>query len=118
MNLVILSGNLGRDPILKETTNFKAYKLCTASLCTSQKINNKDVKQWNNVIAWGKVAEKLALAKKGDQVLVQGKLQNRNYLDKDNKKVYVTEVVALSIYLGLKQDGEGHVFDLDEKLPF
>jgi len=49
--------------------------------------------QWHNVIAWGKVAdivEKFLV--KGSEIVLEGKLINRNYTDKEGNKKYITEV--------------------------
>ena len=52
-----------------------------------------------NIIAWGKVGEFASkYFKKGQQVGVVGRLQTRNYDDKDGKRVYVTEIIAEEQY--------------------
>ena len=56
--------------------------------------------QWHNIVAWNgtaKIVEKLL--KKGNEVVVEGKLTSRSWDDKDGVKHYITEVVANEILL-------------------
>jgi single-strand DNA-binding protein len=95
-NRVQLIGNLGNKPEMKQTESGK--KLAQFNLATSESYRNaKGEKitetQWHRVIAWGKVAEVAEkYLDKGREVVVEGKLINRNYTDKDGKKKYITEV--------------------------
>jgi single-strand DNA-binding protein len=97
-NSVRLVGNLGTDPEVKSFDNNK--QLAQLALATSESYkNDKGEKvtetQWHNLIIWGAQA-KLAgdLLKKGDEVAIEGKLTNRNYVDKDGIKRYFCEVVV------------------------
>ncbi len=95
-NKVTLIGNLGMDPELKETEN--GYKLAKVSIATNESFkNNKGEKvnetMWHNLIAWGKTAEFMGkYLQKGSEVVVEGKLINRNYTDKAGVKKYITEI--------------------------
>lgn len=97
-NSVRLVGNLGMDPEIKTfDTNKKMAKL---SLATSESYkNDKGEKitdtQWHNLVLWGvqaKIAEDVL--KKGDEIVVEGRINNRSYLDKDGNKKYTSEVVV------------------------
>ena len=96
-NSVQLIGHLGVDPEVKTFDNSRMAKL---SLATSEKYKNGDGElventQWHNVIAWGKTAEIAEkYLKKGQEVAIRGKLQTRQYGDKDGNKRYMTEVVC------------------------
>src|SRR6266851_7730446 len=58
----------------------------------------KEETDWHNVVLWR--AENLAnYLLKGKQVYIEGRLQTRNYEDKEGRKVYVTEVVAEDVIL-------------------
>ncbi len=102
-NKVQLIGNLGNAPEVKELGEGK--KMARFSIATSDAYKNaKGEKitetQWHNIVAWGKVAdiaEKYLL--KGTEVALEGKLVNRNYLDKQGVKKYVTEVVVNELLL-------------------
>lgn len=106
-NRVQLIGNLGKDPEVKAIDN--GNKMARMSIATSETYQNaKGEKvtetQWHNVVAWGKtaeIAEKLLI--KGHEVVIEGKLVNRSYTDKDGQKKYVTEVVANELLLLTKK---------------
>ena len=95
-NKVQLIGNLGAAPDVKNLDGDK--KMARISFATSETYTNakgekvKDT-QWHNVVLWGKQAEFAEkYLNKGSEVLIEGKLINRNYTDKDGAKKYVTEV--------------------------
>ena len=110
VNKVILIGNLGRDAETKFTTSGVAKT--TFSVATSWRSKDsqtgewRDETDWHNVVLWRQ--ENLAnFLTKGRQVYVEGRLQTRNYEDKDGKKVYVTEVVAQEVLLLGGRGAEG-----------
>ncbi len=102
VNKVILIGNLGRDAETRFTPAGAART--TFSIATSRRWKDqqtgewKEETDWHNVVLWRQenVANYLT---KGTQIYVEGRLQTRNYDDKDGKKVYVTEVVADNVIL-------------------
>ena len=60
--------------------------------------------QWHNIIAWGKVADRIeAEFKKGSFVTVDGRLVSRSYTDKNGQKRYITEIVVHDAELVQKQ---------------
>ncbi len=94
-NKVTLIGNLGMDPEVKDTEG--GHKLAKMSLATNETFKNKGEKvtetMWHNLIAWGKMAEFMGkYLQKGSEVVIEGKLINRNYTDKSGVKKYITEV--------------------------
>jgi single-strand DNA-binding protein len=95
-NKVTLIGNLGNDPEMKETDG--GHKLAKVSLATNESYkNNKGEKvtetMWHNLVAWGKTAEFMSkYLQKGSEVVVEGKLINRNYTDKSGVKKYISEI--------------------------
>lgn len=102
-NKVILMGNLGKDPEVK-MVNGKS-KLARFSLATNETYTNSDgekVKetQWHNLIAWGKTADIIEkYCEKGMELVVEGKLVNRNYMDKNDVKRFVTEIQVNEVVL-------------------
>jgi single-strand DNA-binding protein len=97
-NKVVLMGNLGKDP---EVKTFEKNKKASFSLATSETFKKDGEKQtkteWHNIVCWSGVAELAEkYLKKGSSILVEGKITYRNY-EKDEKKVYVTEIVATDI---------------------
>ena len=100
MNKVILMGRLTRDPEVRYTTNTNAL-VCSYSLAVNRrfKTEGQPDADFINIVTWGKTAEFCSkYFTKGQQVGVIGRMQTRNYDDKDGKKVYVTEVVAEEAY--------------------
>lgn len=96
LNKVMLMGHLGGDPELKSTANGK--NVANFSLATSEKYGEKEQTQWHKIIMWDKLADLAAKhLQKGDAIYIEGKIQYRDYMDKDNIKRYVTEITAFSM---------------------
>lgn len=95
-NKVQLIGNLGKVPEIKNTDSGK--KLAKFSVATNEVYtNNKGEKvketQWHNLVAWGKLAEIAEkYLDKGSEVVIEGKIITKDYLDKDGNKKYTTEI--------------------------
>ncbi len=109
VNKVILVGNLGRDAETKFTpsgASVTRFAVATTRSWKDKESNEwKEETNWTNVVLWRQ--ENLAnYLVKGKQIYVEGRLQTRNYDDKDGKKVYATEVVADDVIL-LGGRGEG-----------
>ncbi len=110
VNKVILVGRLGKDAESKFTAS--GLSVASFSIATSWRQKDqqtgewKEHTDWHNIVLWK--AENVApYLTKGTQVYIEGRLQTRNYENKEGKKVYVTEVVANElILLGGKQGDE------------
>lgn len=102
-NSVQLIGHLGNDPEINnfgENKTKARFSVATNDYFIDKDGERKEQTQWHNVIAWGqiaKVAEKYL--KKGQEVAILGKLTTRDWVDKDNKKSYITEIVASEILM-------------------
>jgi single-strand DNA-binding protein len=102
-NTVQIVGNLGRNPEIKTLDNGKKVaKIWLAVTETYKDADGKKIEntQWFNAVAWEALAilaEKFM--HKGKQIAVSGKLQNRNWTDKEGKKHYTTEIVCNDILL-------------------
>jgi single-strand DNA-binding protein len=102
VNKVILLGHLGRDAETKFTAGGTAVTNFT--LATSRRWKDQQSGEWKEETDWHRVvlwrAENVSnYLLKGKQVYLEGRLQTRNYEDKDGKKVYVTEVVCEDLVL-------------------
>jgi single-strand DNA-binding protein len=96
VNKVILVGNLGRDAELRYTPGGAAVS--TLNMATTEIWNDKqgqrqEKTEWHRVVLWGKSAESLTeYLTKGKQIYVEGRLQTRQWDDKDGNKRYTTEI--------------------------
>jgi len=94
VNKIILIGNIGNDPEIKEVNGNKLAKL---SLATSEKYTNKqgekvENSEWHNVTFWGRTAEVVEqYVKKGMKLYVEGSIKY-NKVEKDGNTTYYTEV--------------------------
>ena len=96
VNKVILVGNLGRDAELRYTPG--GAPVATLNMATTEVWNDKggqrqEKTEWHRVVLWGKTAESLnEYLTKGKQIYVEGRLQTRQWDDKDGNKRYTTEI--------------------------
>jgi len=112
VNKVILIGNLGRDPEIRQLES--GVKVASFSLATTESYKGKDGNrvdqtEWHNIVLWrglAEVAEKYL--KKGNSVYVEGKIRTRSWDDKDGNKRYTTEIVGDNMtMLTTKRESEG-----------
>lgn len=99
MNKAIIIGRLTKDPELRSTPTGR--NVCQFSVAVNRTYTNQNGEReadFINCVVWDKQAENLSkYQKKGNQIAVEGRIQTRNYDDKDGKKVYVTEILATNI---------------------
>ena len=105
VNKAIIIGNLGQDPEVRFTGSGQA--VATLRIATSERWQDKSGQktertEWHRVIVWGKQAELCKeYLSKGRSVYIEGRLQTREWADKDGNKRYTTEIVAQRIqFLG------------------
>lgn len=107
MNKVCLTGRTTKDIELKYNQNNVAITSFTLAVTRKFKNQNGEYESdFINCIAYKSTAELLSkYVKKGDLLGIEGRIQTRNYEDKDGKRVYVTEVIVDSIdFLQAKKD--------------
>ena len=104
VNKVILIGNLGKDPELRYTTGGQA--VARFSLATTDRWKDKnsgelqEKTEWHNIVCWARLAETVnQYLKKGQSAYVEGRLQTRQWEDKDQVKRYTTEIVANEVVM-------------------
>jgi single-strand DNA-binding protein len=105
-NKVILVGNLTRDPEIKYTPQGK--QIASFGLAVSRAFSKKDEVDFFNITAWEKLAEICGqYLKKGKQVLIEGRIQIRNYEAQDGQKKTAVDIRAENmVMLGSRKDGE------------
>src|SRR5262245_30837497 len=103
VNKAILVGNLGRDAEMRFTAG--GTPVATVSLATTERYNDRDGNkkedtQWHRIVIWGKTAESLhEYLTKGKQIYVEGRIQTREWTDKEGKQNKTTEIRADRIVL-------------------
>ena len=105
MNKVILAGRLVRDPELRYTQTGKA--VASFTLAVNRRFSHNNEQQTADfipIVVWDKLAEVCSKHLfKGSQVLIEGRMQVRNYEAQDGSKRYVTEVIAQELeFMGSK----------------
>ncbi len=105
VNKVFLLGNLGRDPEVRFTPSGQAvanFTVATNESWTDKSGQKQEKTEWHRIVVWGKLAELCGeYLKKGRQAFIEGRLQTREWTDKEGKKNYTTEIVANNVqFLG------------------
>ena len=110
VNKVLLLGQVGRDPEVKE---IGGAKYATFSLATSESYKDKNGErqtntEWHTIVCWRNTAEVVEkYVTKGMQLFVEGQLRTRSWEDSEGKKRYVTEIVAKEVqFVGKKESSE------------
>ncbi len=106
INLVILVGRLTFNPELKSLPSGQSVTkitVATSFIWKDKSGEKKEQASFHNVIFFGKMAETVnQYFHKGDEIYVQGRLQNRSWEDKTGAKKYITEVIAEKLDFGQK----------------
>jgi single-strand DNA-binding protein len=116
LNKVTLIGNLGNDPEVRSTTG--GNRVATFSLATSRSWNDasgskQEKTEWHRCVVWNTKTSQLAdivekYVKKGDKLYVEGRIEYRQWQDKDGQTRYSTEInVRELIMLGSRSGGGG-----------
>ena len=102
LNKIILMGRLARDPELRRTGSgiaVTSFRLACDRDFKSQ--NGEKETDWIDVVAWRSTAEFVSkYFTKGRMAIVEGRLQTRDWTDKEGNKRVATEVVAENVYFG------------------
>ncbi len=113
VNKAIIVGNLGKDPEVRYTQG--GQPVANFTVATNEKWTDKSSGQlqerteWHRIVVWGKQAEHCGqYLKKGRSVYVEGRIQTREWTNKEGQKQYTTEIVANNVvFLGGGGRGEG-----------
>lgn len=109
LNHIVIMGRLGKDPELRRTQ--RGVAVATFNVAVDRDFKDKDTGQratdWITCVAWRSTAEFVEkYFAKGSQVLVAGRLQMRDWTDKDGNKRISAEVQAENVYFaGVKTEG-------------
>ncbi len=113
LNKVQIIGRLGQDPEMRFTANGRAVSTFSVAVnrnYTTQDGERHEDTEWVRVVAWARLAELVSqYLTKGRQVYVEGRLQTRQWEDKEGQRRYTTEVVAQDVQF--LDRAEGAPFD-------
>lgn len=131
MNKIILIGHVGQDAELRDvgSTTVLSFSVATTEKWKDKNGERQERTDWHSVSLWGKRGEALAkYVTKGTRVAVEGRVQYRQYEDRDGNKRTATEIVASDIELlgggsrqsdGPRYQGSGYSGDFnDDDVPF
>ncbi len=120
LNKVTLIGNLGADPEVRSATGGNRvanFSLATSRQWTGANGEKQEKTEWHRCVVWNSKVSTLAdivekYLKKGDKVYVEGRIEYRQWQDKDNQTRYSTEInvrelIMLSGRPGGSDDAEG-----------
>lgn len=112
LNKVMLIGNLGDDPEVRATPG--GQSVATLRMATNEKWTDKggqpqERTEWHRVVVWGKQADQCKeYLHKGSSVYVEGRIQTREWQDKEGHRRFTTEVIAQRVqFLGGRGGGAG-----------
>jgi single-strand DNA-binding protein len=98
VNKAIILGRLGKDPELRRTPSGQAVvelRVATDESWTDQQGQKQERTEWHSIVVWGRQAENCErYLTKGREVFAEGRIQTREYTDKDGNTRYRTEIVA------------------------
>ncbi len=111
VNKVILIGRLGADPEVRYTpsgTPVANFRIATSENWTDKQGQKQERTEWHRIVVWSKLAELCGeYLSKGRQVYVEGRLQTRQWDDRDGNKRYTTEIQAQQVtFLGGRGEGD------------
>jgi len=110
LNRAQVLGNLTRDPEMRYTANGQAvsnFTVATNRRWTGQDGQPGEATEYHDIVVWGKQAENVTpMLKKGGPVLVEGRLQTRNWEGQDGVKRYKTEIIADNIIVLSPRSGD------------
>lgn len=113
LNKIFLFGNLTRDPEMKSLPNGTAvtqFSIATNRIYKDAQGQKQEQAEYHNIVVFGRQAETSAqYLKKGQGVMIEGRVQTRSWDDKTTgEKKYRTEIVADAVQFGPKSGGAGN----------
>jgi single-strand DNA-binding protein len=98
VNKAILVGRLGTDPVKRYTSSGTAvvtFRMATSEGWTNRDGQREERTEWHRIVAWGKLADICdQYLAKGRMVYIEGRIQTREWEDRDGNRRWTTEIVA------------------------
>lgn len=119
LNRVILVGRLTQDPVIKTTATGQAvcnFGLATNRIWTDQNNQKQEKTDFHNIVLWQKLAEIASqYLRKGNLVLIEGRIQTRSWQDSTGNKRYKTEIVVENMQLAPKTTSKASFQQQDQE---
>jgi len=110
LNKAFVIGRLTRDPESRTTPNGQrvtSISVATNRVFKDKEGNRQEQVEFHNIVIWGRLAEIASqYLVKGQEVMIEGRIQTRSWDGQDGVKKYRTEIVAESLQLGSKPGGK------------
>ena len=104
LNKAVIIGRLVRDPETRSTPSGSTvanFAVATSRVWNDQGGNRQEKTDFHNIVAWGRLAEIIQqYMTKGSLIMVEGRIETRNYEGQDGIKRYRTEIIANNIQMG------------------
>ncbi len=121
LNKASLIGNLGNDPEIRTTTGgskVATFSLATSRSWTSASGEKQEKTEWHRCVVWNTKGSGLAdvvekYCKKGDKLYVEGRIEYRQWQDKENQTRYTTEINVRELLMLGGGQGGGRGSDID-----
>lgn len=92
VNRVILVGNVGRDPEIRDGDRDRSA-MATFNLATTEKWNDKETTEWHRCTVWGALADVVdQYVRQGDKLAIVGRIRYREYEDRDGNRRWSTNI--------------------------
>ncbi len=138
INKVILVGNLGADPEVRQLTD--GSTVCNLRIATTDKWKDKvsgdpkETTEWHRIVLYRRLGEVAGqYLRKGSSIYIEGRLRTRKWADRDNIERYTTEIEATEMkMLGGRREREATpaempatqpisaplAYNVDDEIPF
>ncbi len=119
VNKVILIGNLGRDPEVRQLES--GTKIAKFSLATNENFKDRNGEwqkrtEWHNIVLWGNLAERAEkYLHKGSTIYIEGRLGTRKWKDENGHDRYTTEVTGIIYKILDKRDNADSQYPTENK---
>jgi single-strand DNA-binding protein len=121
VNKAILIGNLGADPEMRYTSSGTAvanFRIATTERWNNPNGEKEERTEWHRIVAFGRLGEICGeYLAKGKQVYIEGRLQTRNWEDRDGNQRTTTEIVATGMQMLGQASGGGTRFQERDEPP-
>ncbi|OGM96771.1 MAG: hypothetical protein A2816_00020 [Candidatus Yanofskybacteria bacterium RIFCSPHIGHO2_01_FULL_39_44] len=111
LNKIFIIGRLTQDPEVRTTPS--GQNVTTLNMATNRVWNDKagqkqEATEFHRIVAWGRLGDIAGqYLKKGGLAMIEGRIQTRSWMDQNNNKRYMTEIIAESLQLGPRTASSG-----------